>query len=421
MTATGIIAEYNPFHNGHEYQLREARKQTGADYIIIAMSGDFLQRGVPAVVDKYSRTRMALLGGADLVLELPAVWATASAEYFAAGGIQLLGKTGVVSHICFGCETADHSLLTAIAQVLTEKEKELHAMTASAMKKGISYPAARSRAVCTLLPEYPAEKIAAFLASPNNILALEYEKACQHWNVSGKKKLTTAPIERIGEGYHSTNTDSSFASATAARKLLQTRNIDGLPADLSHIMPETSVQELLAARKQNRLLDSDDFSQALYTRLWSLKNTGYVGFADCGADLSARIGNQLEYFRSFLSFAELLKSKNITYTHVCRALLHIMLDIRQDDYTSLWQPEGIPYLRVLGFRKSAKGLLSAIKKEASVPLLTKAADASDFFNSNAENRFLQDVSCADLYRTTASLKAETLLPNEYRQPIVIIP
>ena len=250
---------------------------------------------------------------------------------------------------------------------------------------------------------------------------MEYEKACQHWNVSGKKKLTTAPIERIGEGYHSTNTDSSFASATAARKLLQTRNIDGLPADLSHIMPETSVQELLAARKQNRLLDSDDFSQALYTRLWSLKNTGYAGFADCGADLSARIGNQLEYFRSFLSFAELLKSKNITYTHVCRALLHIMLDIRQDDYTSLWQPEGIPYLRVLGFRKSAKGLLSAIKKEASVPLLTKAADASDFFNSNAENRFLQDVSCADLYRTTASLKAETLLPNEYRQPIVIIP
>ena len=107
MTATGIIAEYNPFHNGHEYQLREARKQTGADYIIIAMSGDFLQRGVPAVVDKYSRTRMALLGGADLVLELPAVWATASAEYFAAGGIPLLGKTGVVSHLCFGCETED--------------------------------------------------------------------------------------------------------------------------------------------------------------------------------------------------------------------------------------------------------------------------------------------------------------------------
>ena len=120
MKTAGIIAEYNPFHNGHQYQIETVRHLTGADFVIVAMSGDFLQRGVPAIADKYTRTRMALLGGADLVLELPAVWATASAEYFAAGGVQLLGKTGVVDTLCYGCETPEKELMQAIVEVLSK-------------------------------------------------------------------------------------------------------------------------------------------------------------------------------------------------------------------------------------------------------------------------------------------------------------
>ena len=120
MKVAGVIAEYNPFHNGHKYQLEQIRQKTKADYIIVAMSGDFLQRGVPALTDKYTRARMALSAGADLVLELPAVWAASSAEYFAAGGVALLGKTGVVDHLCYGCETVDTDLFHAIVSVLFE-------------------------------------------------------------------------------------------------------------------------------------------------------------------------------------------------------------------------------------------------------------------------------------------------------------
>lgn len=438
MKTLGIIAEYNPFHNGHLYQIETARRLTGADYVIVAMSGDFLQRGVPAIVDKYTRTRMALLGGADLVLELPAVWATASAEYFAAAGVQLLGKTGVVDTLCYGCETPEPELMQALVRVLSENPSDYQDLISSGMKQGNSFPVSRSRALCFLLPSFSPDVITAFLESPNNILALEYEKAIARWNFTNRAPanvLTGTPIQRIGEGYHSTKTGITYASATAIRKALFspsetagnqdpsvriTASADQYDSGLLQMLPETSASLLTTLAQQNLLLDTDEFSSALYTRLWALQGKGYTDFADCGIDLSCRITQQLEHFLSFSQFADLLKSKHMTYTRICRALLHILLDIRQDDYATLWQPEGIPYLRVLGFRKDSSALLSAIKKEASVPLVTKVADASRSLQDAACHRLLHDISCADLYRTTAMMQAQTKLPNEYRQPIVML-
>ena len=182
MKTAGIIAEYNPFHNGHQYQIETVRHLTGADFVIVAMSGDFLQRGVPAIADKYTRTRMALLGGADLVLELPAVWATASAEYFAAGGVQLLGKTGVVDTLCYGCETPEKELMQAIVEVLSKNASDYQMLVSYDMKQGNPFPVARSHALCSLLPSFSSDAVSSFLASPNNILALEYEKAIARWN-----------------------------------------------------------------------------------------------------------------------------------------------------------------------------------------------------------------------------------------------
>ena len=161
MKVAGVIAEYNPFHNGHKYQLEQIRQKTKADYIIVAMSGDFLQRGVPALTDKYTRARMALSAGADLILELPAVWATSSAEYFAAGGVALLGKTGVVDHLCYGCETVDTDLFHAIVSVLSENlsvtpsagSGKFQKYLSSLLKSGASFPAARSQAVAACLPD----------------------------------------------------------------------------------------------------------------------------------------------------------------------------------------------------------------------------------------------------------------------------
>ena len=161
----GIIAEYNPFHNGHQYQMETVRHLTGADFVIVAMSGDFMQRGVPAIADKYTRTRMALLGGADLVLELPAVWATASAEYFAAGGVQLLGKTGVVDTLCYGCETPEKELMQAIVEVLSKNASDYQMLVSYNMKQGNPFPVARSHALCSLLPSFSSDAVMVDLVS----------------------------------------------------------------------------------------------------------------------------------------------------------------------------------------------------------------------------------------------------------------
>ena len=170
MKVAGIIAEYNPFHNGHKYQLEQVRKRTDADYIIIAMSGDFLQRGVPALSDKHTRARMALSAGADLVLELPTVWATSSAEYFAAGGVALLGKTGVVDHLCYGCETMDTNLFHAIVSVLSANTSagsgKFQEYLSALLKAVRLFPTARSKAVAACLPDIPSGTISAFCLRP---------------------------------------------------------------------------------------------------------------------------------------------------------------------------------------------------------------------------------------------------------------
>ena len=326
--------------------------------------------------------------------------------------------------------------MQAIVEVLSKNASDYQMLVSYNMKQGNPFPVARSHALCSLLPSFSSDAVSSFLASPNNILALEYEKAIARWNSINSvhdRTFSSMPVQRIGEGYHSTKTGVTYASATAIRNaLLVPSENDGnhnhsmfistgsFDFELSQMLPDTSASLLATLAQQNLLLDTDAFSQALYTRLWALYDGGYAGFADCGKDLSHRITQQLEHFLSFSQFADLLKSKNTTYTRICRALLHILLNIRQDDYAALWQPDGIPYLRVLGFRRDSSVLLSAIKKEASVPLITKVADASSILHGIAYKRFLHDVVCADLYRTTSSMQIQTELPNEYRQPIVLV-
>jgi predicted nucleotidyltransferase len=413
MKTTGIIAEYNPFHNGHAYQLATAKKETGADYLIIAMSGDFLQRGVPAMLDKYERTKMALSEGADLVLELPVQGATASAEYFGQAGISLLAKTGVVSTVCYGCENADPELVSALCRVLSDESPRFSDTVKTLIKKGLSYPEARSEAAGLVLSadnKFDRDEVKKFLISPNNILALEYEKAILQWNDKHpENELKGHAILRIGEGYHSTETGNGFASATAIRALLTGESCaTPAPEKIKKIrahVPENVCDILCKSAENKRLITPDDFSEVLFARLWSLRETGYEGFADCSADLSYRIAKNLDKFVSFSQFAELIKSRNLTYTRVCRALLHIMLDIKKSGCE-------IPYLRVLGFKKGSEALLTAIKKEAAAPLITKAADASEILSD--------DMRCADLYRTVVQMRSGISLPNEYTQGLVIL-
>ena len=422
MKTAGIIAEYNPFHNGHKYQIEQVKEETGADFVVIAMSGDFVQRGTPAVLDKHTRTKAALLSGADLVFELPVTAACASAEYFAAAGVELLGKTGIVDVICYGCETENKELMDALVFALTEEADCFSHIISDALKRGYTYPRARQEALCEFLPAWDDEEIAGFLSSPNNILALEYEKAIACWNKTHSHKLYGHSVLRVGEGYYSTDVHAEFISATAIRKkVFDTPAPFLLYATLHSRIPYASLSALVNAKRRNQLADMDAFSSALFLRLLFLQESGYEKFADCSPSLSGKIQNELWQYLGFRPFAALLNSKELTYSRVCRVLLHILLGITDEDYKQIKTGEGISYLRMLGFKKQASSLLSAISKKASVPLVSKVADASQILDEKAMQQFGKDLYAAELYRGVISTQCNEVLSNEYTTALVIVP
>lgn len=416
MKVAGVITEYNPFHNGHKYQLKQIKRLTSADYIVVAMSGDFVQRGEPAIIDKYERTRMALLSGADLVLELPSVFATASAEFFARGGVSVLKNTGVVDTLCYGVESVDHELTKLVTGVLKNPPAAYSASLARLIQGGMSFPAARSRALCEYFQDKydsSSEKLDAFIASPNNILAIEYEKALMDCDITG------FPIQRVGEGYHSTDSASKFSSATAVRGVISTlididkhntiTNIQldnsGISAKLSQLMPSDCVDILVDCILGGHIVLPDDVSDMLYYSLLTEKDTGFEQYADCTKELSAKIVKNIYKYESFTQFCNLLKSKNLTYTRISRVLTHILLGIEKDDFNICMDN---PYLRILGFKKTSGELMHLIKKRASAPLITKVADAPYELIS-------KDIFAADLYGRLCPSQQ-----NEFTHGVVII-
>ena len=239
MRVCGIIAEYNPFHNGHLRQLHYVREVLKADYIVVAMSGDFVQRGEPALLEKYARARMALLSGADLVLELPVSVSTASAEGFASGGVQLLSSLGIVDTLCFGAETEDLPLLSRIACVLLREPEEYRTVLLRELSCGHSFAEAREQALRETMPE--ETQLSMVLSSPNNILALEYLKAVKRTGSSLQPQL----LQRKGAPYHSESLTGSLPSATAIRKMILEGPASGLHTEeiflrLSACMPESA-------------------------------------------------------------------------------------------------------------------------------------------------------------------------------------
>ena len=233
MKVVGIVTEYNPFHKGHKYQIDKIRQETGADFIIVAMSGNFLQRGVPALCDKFIRTEMALRCGADLVLEIPTLWATASAEYFAHGGVELLANTGVVTHIAFGAETDDLESLVEVSSILKKEPDIYRNVLSNSIRSGNSFPVARKQALITSLPDFEPEKLSEILDNPNNILALEYLKAIPD-------HITPILIKREGAGYHDTELNTELPSASAIRKAIFGNDNENDIDSLANSMPEES-------------------------------------------------------------------------------------------------------------------------------------------------------------------------------------
>lgn len=409
MTVNGIIAEYNPLHQGHIYQMQDAAGHTGADYTIVVMSGNFVQRGAPAITDKFSRTQMALNAGADLVLELPLPYAVSSAEYFASGGVSLLNSLGVVTHLCFGSEAGATPALQEIAEILVQEPPSYSHALQTALKNGQSFPAARTRALFSYAPHLA--QYSDLLDSPNNILAIEYLKSLYRTQSSIQPYTTL----RTGNGYNDDSLDE-YSSALAIRKALLSGQS---PEVLKQHIPACTTDILLRSDVAQALIGTNDFSSMLRYKLRLHANEGYTDFLDVSEQLSERILNHLDNFRDFDSFCQLLKTREITYTRITRCLLHILLDMPQSILVP-YEESGIPYARVLGFRRDAAPLLSAIKHNTNVPLITKLADAHKTLNPGAMVLLQEEIKRSSIYYDVLASKTGSTTTNEYRTPLVII-
>ena len=435
MKVTGIIAEYNPFHKGHKYQIDYCKKKLNSDYVIVAMSGDYVQRGTPALLPKHVRAEMALRCGADLVLEMPVSVSTASAEAFAMGGVSMLEGLHIVDSLCFGSEYGEVSALMELAEILVEEPEEYRQLLKEFLSNGLSFPSAR----CQALTEYfrnphnftgddfdgvltpLLNQIVQILNSPNNILGIEYCKALLRL----KSNIKPVTLKRQGMGYHETlaETDGSdrfsctdgntFASASAIRELLKaTLTPETISRIASQVPDEISL--LLASSLQRNEFPTEDALDPLLSYCILKENAdSFCSYLDVSRDLAERIMNRSNELNGFLQAASFLKTKELTQSRIQRALLHIILGIRE-------VPATVPYARVLGFRRESSTLLKEIKDSSSIPLITKLADANSLLDESGRSFLYETVFSSNLYEKLLCQKSSRNFVHEYQKQIVIL-
>ena len=405
---TGIIAEYNPFHNGHTYQIEQARLLTGCDFLVVVMSGDYVQRGAPAVFDKYTRARMALACGADLVLELPVACSCASAEFFASGAVSLLDGLGCVDFLCFGSESGDLQSLMEPARILAKESPVFQEALRRGLSLGLSFPAARKEAfrACASNPD--------ILDLPNNILGIEYLKAL----LQRESIIKPVTIKREGQGYHDTLLDSGFASASGIRRFLKQEEapLSALPA-LKESLPDPVMEVLKDTLAHTLPVWEEDFSTLLRYELLRQSASDLTRYADISPDLGRRLKNCADKFSSFSEFVALVKTKDVTYTRITRALFHILLNLTGEDTRN---SVAMPYARILGFRKDHSRILGLLKENSRIPIIPKAADYKTYLTPDLQPLFEKDLFAANLYETIAAAKQKRAFLHDLKRSPVIL-
>jgi predicted nucleotidyltransferase len=407
MKIVGIIAEYNPFHRGHQFQIEQAKKLTKADYVVVVMSGNFIQRGTPAILHKYARTEMALSHGVDVIFELPVCYATASAEYFAYGAVSLFDQLGAIDYLCFGSECGDLSILTKIADLLLTEPISYQEALKLYLKEGYTFPKARTQALCKLMQGCLEGfcDIETILSSPNNILGIEYIKAIK----KRQSNIIPITIKREGASYHSNNIAEPYCSATAIRKHL----VDPGSCKLTSFsdLPLATNRFITAQYGKVFPIVEEDFSVLLYHQLLQHADE-LTNYFDVPIDLAHRIRNLLTPSLSFLEFAQALKTKQLTQTRINRALLHILLGI-----TTTYMNESLlsqtSYARILGFVTNSSEVLRKLKSASVLPMITKVADAKNLLEPTQYSMLLHDINATHLYHQVIYSKFKFSIPDEY--------
>jgi predicted nucleotidyltransferase len=395
MKVLGIIAEYNPFHNGHLYHLEQSRALCCANYAVCVMSGNFIQRGEPAMINKWARTHSALLSGIDLVLELPSVYAMSSAEFFAFGGVKILDSLGIVDYVSFGSESGNLEELDVIADILDTEPEPYKVLLKKYLDSGLSYPAARERA----LAEYFKQKdpcfdgIESMLGQSNNILGIEYLKAIKKLGSS----IVPITINRIDNIYGSQHITGSVSSATAIRKAIKDNREESydIPAQT---MPKACINILKKEFECGRgPVSAANFENMILTLIRKMTQEQIKDFPYISEGLENRIKEAADSSGTLEELIEKICTRRYTRTRVQRILFSFLTDLKSSEFESFNENGGPQYIRVLGFNSRGQKLLAKIKDTASLPIIVKTANFKSTDNPLL-NRMLEIESHAtDMY------------------------
>lgn len=361
MTVVGIVAEYNPLHNGHMYHIQQAIQKANASYVIVVMSGNFVQRGEPACTDKYTRAEWALQAGADIVLELPCVFSNASAQLFSEGAVRLLNATNVVTDLAFGCEQASLKTLNELLDIIVNEPKEYKTCLKIHMKAGKSYPRARYDALQEL---GVSNSLLQELVKPNNILAIEYLRSLKRL----RSPIQPLPIERIGSDYNDSYLTGEFSSATAIRNAVQAGDsnvMNALPLFVSGAMKFDS---------QFPLTVNDIGAMMLY-KIRSMDIDEICDIPDVSEGLEKVIYTSAKSSVSAEHFFEAIKSKRYTLARCKRIGISALLGITKEIQEDMLNDSNL-YFKVLGMKRSARALLSSIAAKSNIPIILRNSDFS---------------------------------------------
>lgn len=394
-TVLGIIAEYNPFHNGHLYHLKESKKATSAEYTVAIISGNFTQRGSTSIIDKWKKTEMALQNGVDLIIELPVLYSISSSENFAEGSIKILNSLGIIDFLSFGSETSDIKILNNFANILYDEPKKYKKILSNYLDTGLSFPKARENALLEYIKNFEDvntnfDNYKNILSSPNNILGIEYLKALKKY----KSSIKPICIKRSVADYNSSDIsiNTSIASATAIRELIKNKNFNTIKT----VIPEKSYSILADCINSGCIIpDLNCFEKEIIYVLRKMSIKEIANLPDVSEGLEFLIKKAVNSCNTLTELLNTIKSKRYTITRLQRILLYALLDISKKDM-KLSKEVNSPYIRVLGFNDNGKKLISKIMdKNPNQPLITSVKK----FVDNNSNTSLQTMLNKDIFAT----------------------
>lgn len=431
MKVLGIITEYNPFHNGHMYHLQQSKELCSADYTVCVMSGNFIQRGEPALVNKHARAEMALLSGVDLVIELPVVYAMSTAEFFASASVKILDSLGIVDYLCFGSESGNIEELDYVASILCHEPLSYKVSLKKYLDEGYSFPSAREKALTENLKKSSID--CNILSSSNNILGIEYLKAMKRLN----SRISPLTIGRIANSYNSEEITGSISSATSIRKLISKSNFyksgnsgekkgtdinDSIYRNedvLRNLVPEASARILLREFENGRgPVFPSHFEGILLAALRKMETEEISSLPYVIEGLENRIKTASEQAGTLDELIAGISTKRYPRTRIQRILFSVITGLTAKDLEDFNRNGGPQYIRVLGFNRKGRELLSLIKKSASLPIIVKTADWKNSENALLRRMLKIESTATDIYVLGYSNPEFRKAGQEFTQNIV---